>query len=126
MLQTISKPKAVSKSISTSVQKRKTPPSTESMSAKRRAAAAVLMKSKEVTKKRPGATSKKPPTVPVKSSLKTAKSPNNTETLANLQRRLLTKTRAKPSSIGKVSPTFVKEFMKNMARPKTNLRNRNI
>jgi hypothetical protein len=25
-----------------------------------------------------------------------------------------------------VSPTFVKEFMKNMARPKTNLRNRNI
>jgi serine/threonine protein kinase len=126
MLQTISKPKAVSKSISTSVQKRKTPPSTESMSAKRRAAAAVLMKSKEVTKKRPGATSKKPPTVPAKSSLKTAKSPNNTETLANLQRRLLTKTRAKPSSIGKVSPTFVKEFMKNMARPKTNLRNRNI
>tara|TARA_B110000285_G_scaffold114129_1_gene129414 strand:+ start:1906 stop:3039 length:1134 start_codon:yes stop_codon:yes gene_type:complete len=126
MLQTMSKPKAVSKSISTSVQKRKTPPSTESMSAKRRAAAAVLMKSKEVTKKRPGATSKKPPTVPAKSSLKTAKSPNNTETLANLQRRLLTKTRAKPSSIGKVSPTFVKEFMKNMARPKTNLRNRNI
>jgi hypothetical protein len=126
MLTSISKPKAASKSISTSVQKRKTPPSTESMSAKRRAAAAVLMKSKEVTKKRPGATSKKPPTVPVKSSLKTAKSPNNTETLANLQRRLLTKTRAKPSSIGKVSPTFVKEFMKNMARPKTNLRNRNI
>ena len=124
MLTAISKPKAVSKSISTSVQKRKTPPSTVSMSAKKRAAAAVLMKSKgTTTKKRPGATSKKPPTVPVKSS---PKSPNNTETLANLQKRLLTKTRAKPSSISKVSPTFVKEFMKNMARPKTNLRNRNI
>lgn len=124
MLTAISKPKVVSKSISTSVQKRKTPPSTVSMSAKKRAAAAVLMKSKgTTTKKRPGATSKKPPTVPVKSS---PKSPNNTETLANLQKRLLTKTRAKPSSIGKVSPTFVKEFMKNMARPKTNLRNRNI
>ena len=126
MLTAISKPRTVSKPVSTSVQKRKTPPSTETMSAKRRAAAAVLMKSKGTPKKRPGATSKKPPTVPAKSSLKTAKSPNNTETLANLQRRLLTKTRAKPSSIGKVSPTFVKEFMKNMARPKTNLRNRNI
>ena len=124
MLTAISKPRAAPKSISTSVQKRKTPPSTVSMSAKKRAAAAVLMKSKgTTTKKRPGATSKKPPTVPVKSS---PKSPNNTETLANLQKRLLTKTRAKPSSIGKVSPTFVKEFMKNMARPKTNLRNRNI
>ena len=124
MLTAISKPRAAPKSISTSVQKRKTPPSTVSMSAKKRAAAAVLMKSKgTTTKKRPGATSKKPPTVPVKSS---PKSPNNTETLANLQKRLLTKTRAKPSSIGKVSPTFVKEFMKNMARPKSNLRNRNI
>lgn len=124
MLTAISKPRAAPKSISTSVQKRKTPPSTVSMSAKKRAAAAVLMKSKgTTTKKRPGATSKKPPTVPVKSS---PKSPNNTETLANLQKRLLTKTRAKPSSIGKVTPTFVKEFMKNMARPKSNLRNRNI
>jgi predicted Ser/Thr protein kinase len=123
MLTAISKPRTVSKPVSTSVQKRKTPPSTETMSAKRRAAAAVLMKSKGTPKKRPGATSKKPPTIPVKSS---SKSPNNTETLANLQKRLLTKTRAKPSSIGKVSPTFVKEFMKNMARPKTNLRNRNI
>ena len=127
MLTAISKPRATPKSISTSVQKRKTPPSTVSMSAKKRAAAAVLMKSKgTTTKKRPGATSKKPPTVPVKSSPKSPKSPNNTETLANLQKRLLTKTRAKPSSIGKVSPTFVKEFMKNMTRPKTNLRNRNI
>ena len=123
MLTAISKPRTVSKPVSTSVQKRKTPPSTETMSAKRRAAAAVLMKSKGTPKKRPGATSKKPPTIPAKSS---SKSPNNTETLANLQKRLLTKTRAKPSSIGKVSPTFVKEFMKNMARPKTNLRNRNI
>ena len=127
MLTAISKPRAAPKSISTSVQKKKTPPSTVSMSAKKRAAAAVLMKSKgTTTKKRPGATSKKPPTVPVKSSPKSPKSPNNTETLANLQKRLLTKTRAKPSSISKVSPTFVKEFMKNMARPKTNLRNRNI
>ena len=123
MLTAISKPRATPKSISTSVQKRKTPPSTVSMSAKKRAAAAVLMKSKGTPKKRPGATSKKPPTIPAKSS---SKSPNNTETLANLQKRLLTKTRAKPSSIGKVSPTFVKEFMKNMTRPKTNLRNRNI
>ena len=127
MLTAISKPRAAPKSISTSVQKRKTPPSTVSMSAKKRAAAAVLMKSKgTTTKKRPGATSKKPPTVPVKSPPKSPKSPNNTETLANLQKRLLTKTRAKPSSISRVSPTFVKEFMKNMARPKTNLRNRNI
>ena len=127
MLTAISKPRAAPKSISTSVQKRKTPPSTVSMSAKKRAAAAVLMKSKgTTTKKRPGATSKKPPTVPVKSPPKSPKSPNNTETLANLQKRLLTKTRAKPSSISKVSPTFVKEFMKNMARPKSNLRNRNI
>jgi hypothetical protein len=28
--------------------------------------------------------------------------------------------------MGKVSPSFVKSFMKNMAQPKTNLRNRNI
>tara|TARA_B110000503_G_scaffold8651_1_gene11717 strand:- start:1941 stop:3143 length:1203 start_codon:yes stop_codon:yes gene_type:complete len=123
-------PKIVSKPVSKLILKRKTPPSPISMSASRRAAVAALAKSKGTTKKRPGATSKKPPTAPVKSPPKnkpeTPKTDPNDETLASMKRRLLTKTRAKPSSIGKVSPTFIKNFMKNMSRPKTNLRNRNI
>lgn len=126
ILQTLSKPlsKPVSKPVSKPIQKRKTPPSTESMSAKRRAAAAVLMKSKGTAKKRPGATA----TVIKKPSPKanTPKSDPDNETPASVKRRILTKTRAKPSSLGKVSSTFIKDFMKNMARPKTNLRNRNI
>jgi len=117
-------PKPVLKSNPVIIKKKNKTPSSESMSAKIRRATEAYKKSKQTTqKKRPGVTAKKatPPKVATK-----AKSPeSDNETLASMKRRL-TKTRAKPSTMGKVSPSFVKSFMKNMAQPKTNLRNRNI
>ena len=91
------------------------PPSTESMSAKMRKATEAFMKSKLTQKKRPGAAFKK--TLTPKPAPKPTPKPNV---------KTLTKTRAKPLTMGKVSDAYVKDFMKNMARPKTNLRNRNI
>lgn len=82
---------------------KKMPASPESMSAKIRKAAAMMAKSKEAPKKRPGVPSKKLPPQPT-----------------------LTKTKAKPMSKTKVSSAFINNFMKNMARPKSNLRKYNI
>lgn len=116
-------PKAVSKSKPTITKKNKTP-SSESMSAKIRKATEAYAKSKQTTqKKRPGIVAKK--ATPPKATVKAKTPESDNETLASMKKRL-TKTRAKPSTMGKVSPSFVKSFMKNMARPKTNLRNRNI
>ena len=116
-------PKAVSKTKPTITKKNKTP-SSESMSAKIRKATEAYAKSKQTTqKKRPGIVAKKATPLKVIVKAKTPESDN--ETLANMKKRL-TKTRAKPSTMGKVPPSFVKSFMKNMSRPKTNLRNRNI
>jgi len=116
-------PKTTQKATPIIIKKKKTP-SSESMSAKLRKAKEAYAKSKQTTqKKRSGVTAKK--ATPPKDAAK-AKSPeSDNETLANIKRRL-TKTRNKPSTMGKVSPSFVKSFMKNMAQPKTNLRNRNI
>lgn len=119
ILKTIPRASGKSKQVIT---KKNKSPSSESMSAKLRKAKEAYARSKQTTqKKRPGIVAKK--AAPPKSATKTPESDN--ETLANMQKRL-TKTRAKPSTMGKVSPSFVKSFMKNMARPKTNLRNRNI
>ena len=116
-------PKAVSKTKPTITKKNKTP-SSESMSAKIRKATEAYAKSKQTTqKKRPGIVAKK--ATPPKATVKAKTPESDNETLANMKKRL-TKTRAKPSTMGKVSPSFVKSFMKNMSRPKTNLRNRNI
>ena len=116
-------PKAVSKSKPTITKKNKTP-SSESMSAKIRKATEAYAKSKQTTqKKRPGIVAKK--ATPPKATVKAKTPESDNETLANMKKRL-TKTRARPSTMGKVPPSFVKSFMKNMARPKTNLRNRNI
>ena len=116
-------PKAVSKSKPTITKKNKTP-SSESMSAKIRKATEAYAKSKQTTqKKRPGIVAKK--ATPPKAIVKAKTPESDNETLANMKKRL-TKTRARPSTMGKVPPSFVKSFMKNMARPKTNLRNRNI
>jgi serine/threonine protein kinase len=116
-------PKAVSKNKPTIIKKNKTP-SSESMSAKIRKATEAYAKSKQTTqKKRPGIVANK--ATPPKATAKAKTPESDNETLANMKKRL-TKTRAKPSTMGKVSPSFVKSFMKNMARPKTNLRNRNI
>ena len=121
ILRTIPRVAAKSKPVIT--KKNKTP-SSESMSAKIRKATEAYAKSKQTTqKKRPGIVVKK--ATPPKATAK-AKTPESVnETPANMKKRL-TKTRAKPSTMGKVPPSFVKSFMKNMARPKTNLRNRNI
>ena len=119
ILKTIPRASGKSKQVIT---KKNKSPSSESMSAKLRKAKEAYARSKQTTqKKRPGIVAKK--AAPPKSATKTPESDN--ETLANMQKRL-TKTRAKPSTMGKVSHSFVKSFMKNMARPKTNLRNRNI
>ena len=119
ILKTIPRASGKSKQVIT---KKNKSPSSESMSAKLRKAKEAYARSKQTTqKKRPGIVTKK--AMPPKSASKTPESDN--ETLANMQKRL-TKTRAKPSTMGKVPPSFVKSFMKNMARPKTNLRNRNI
>ena len=116
-------PRASGKSTSVITKKNKTP-SSESMSAKIRKATEAYAKSKQTTqKKRPGIVAKK--ATPPKATAKVKTPESDNETLANMKKRL-TKTRAKPSTMGKVSPSFVKSFMKNMARPKTNLRNRNI
>ncbi|MDB4345968.1 protein kinase [bacterium] len=115
-------PKMSQKTTPIIIKKKNKTPSSESMSAKIRRATEAYKKSKQTTqKKRPGIVTKK--ATPPKATAKTPESDN--ETLANMKKRL-TKTRAKPSTLGKVSPSFVKSFMKNMARPKTNLRNRNI
>lgn len=115
-------PKMSQKTTPIIIKKKNKSPSSESMSAKLRKAKEAYAKSKQTTqKKRPGIVTKK--ATPPKAAAKTPESDN--ETLANMKKRL-TKTRAKPSTMGKVSPSFVKSFMKNMARPKTNLRNRNI
>ena len=115
-------PKMSQKTTPIIINKKNKSPSSESMSAKLRKAKEAYAKSKQTTqKKRPGIVTKK--ATPPKAAAKTPESDN--ETLANMKKRL-TKTRAKPSTMGKVSPSFVKSFMKNMARPKTNLRNRNI
>ena len=119
ILKTIPRASGKSKQVIT---KKNKSSSSESMSAKLRKAKEAYARSKQTTqKKRPGIVAKK--AAPPKSATKTPESDN--ETLANMQKRL-TKTRAKPSTMGKVSHSFVKSFMKNMARPKTNLRNRNI
>jgi serine/threonine protein kinase len=116
-------PKAGSKTKPTIIKKNKTP-SSESMSAKIRKATEAYAKSKQTTqKKRPGIVANK--ATPPKATAKAKTPESDNETLANMKKRL-TKTRAKPSTMGKVSPSFVKSFMKNMSRPKTNLRNRNI
>ena len=115
-------PKMSQKTTPIIIKKKNKSPSSESMSAKLRKAKEAYAKSKQTTqKRRPGIATKK--ATPPKAAAKTPESDN--ETLANMKKRL-TKTRAKPSTMGKVSPSFVKSFMKNMARPKTNLRNRNI
>ena len=117
-------PKAAPKSTPIITKKKNKTPSSESMSAKIRKATEAYAKSKQTTqKKRPGIVTKK--ATPPKVVTKTKSPESDNETLANMKKRL-TKTRAKPSTMGKVSPSFVKSFMKNMSRPKTNLRNRNI
>ena len=117
-------PKAAPKSTPIVTKKKNKTPSSESMSAKIRKATEAYAKSKQTTqKKRPGIVAKK--ATPPKATAKAKTPESDNETLANMKKRL-TKTRAKPSTMGKVSPSFVKSFMKNMSRPKTNLRNRNI
>ena len=117
-------PKTTQKATPIIIKKKNKTPSSESMSAKIRKAMEAYAKSKQTTqKKRPGIVAKK--ATPPKTTAKPKTPESDNETLANMKKRL-TKTRAKPSTMGKVPPSFVKSFMKNMARPKTNLRNRNI
>lgn len=117
-------PKPVPKSNPVIIKKKNKTPSSESMSAKIRRATEAYKTSKQTTqKKRPGITTKK--ATPSKVVTKTKSPDKDNETLANMKKRL-TKTRTKPLTMGKVSPSFVKSFMKNMAQPKTYLRNRNI
>ena len=112
----ISRPKPVASPKATSM----------SMSAKMRKATAAFAKTKETQQKRPGAPTKKIPTSPESMSAKMRKA-----TTAFAQTKIptqptLTKTRAKPMSKTKVSSAFIKNFMKDMARPKSNLRKYNI
>ena len=117
-------PKTTQKATPIIIKKKNKTPSSESMSAKIRKATEAYAKSKQTTqKKRPGIVAKK--ATPPKATVKAKTPESDNETLANMKKRL-TKTRARPSTMGKVPPSFVKSFMKNMARPKTNLRNRNI
>jgi len=118
----ISRPKPVAIPTATSM----------SMSAKMRAATAAFAKTKETKQKRPGASSKKIPASPESMSAimsKTKEAPKKrpgTPSKKITPQPTLTKTNAKPMSKTKVSSAFIKNFMKDMARPKSNLRKYNI